>query len=87
METKELKLKIKKLLSEFLGVDVADINDDDEFIQDLQMEPTSLFDFQEKLKSEGVTASDIDFKEIANINDLIDTLEGASPNIDSDDSN
>lgn len=87
METKELKFKIKKLLSEFLGVEVGDINDDDDFIHDLQMEPASLFDFQEKLKSEGVTSIDIDFKEVVNINELLDALDGASSTTDSEELN
>lgn len=79
MDTKELNNKLKTILAEHLGVETADINDDDDFIADLQMEPTSIFDFQEMLESNGFEVSKIDFKEIHNLEDLIDSLEGAVP--------
>ena len=84
METKELKIKIKNILAQFLGVEIADINDDDDFVADLQMEPSSIFDFQEKLDSEGIDATEIDFKEVSTIDDLVDALEGASPDVTTD---
>lgn len=77
MENKELKGKIKKILAEFLGVEESDISDDDDFVTDLLMEPSSIFDFQEKLNASEIEAAHIDFKEIHSIDDLMDALEGA----------
>jgi hypothetical protein len=79
MDSKELKSKIKEILAQFLGVEPSDINDDDDFENDLQMEPSGIADFQEKLIAGGVEAEDIDFKAVSTIDGLIDALEGASP--------
>jgi hypothetical protein len=79
MESKELKSKIKNILANMLGVEMADINDDDDFSADLQMEPITIADFQEKLTNSGVDAEDIDFNEVSTISDLLDALEGVAP--------
>jgi len=85
MDTKETKNKIKDSLAEFLGVETADINDDDDFVADLQMEPTMISDFQEKLKSEGIDLSNVDFNEANSITELTDLVtDGVVANIDTE---
>lgn len=66
--------KIKLLLSEFLGTDAADINNDDSLREDLHMSPTDLTDFSQILTKNGFESDDIDLTEIETVTDLAEAL-------------
>ncbi len=66
--------KVKELLSEQIGVDPGDLNDEDYFVEDLHMTNADLTDFTHKLESSGADASDIDFAESETLGELLETL-------------
>lgn len=73
-ETGEITNLIKKELSDFLGIDVEDIEDDFSLIEDLHMKPTDLTDFQEVLTKKNFPTEKLDFTEIETVEDLVDFL-------------
>lgn len=73
-EATKLKIKVKRELADFLGVDLEDIDDDTSFRRDLHMSPANLTDFSELLKKAGFETDKIDFSEIEVFSDLFDQL-------------
>ena len=73
-ETNDVREKVKRILANFLGVDLEDIETETTFIEDLHMKPTDLTDFTVKLDEAGIDTTDVDFSEIETFGDLIDTL-------------
>jgi acyl carrier protein len=66
--------KIKKLLTEHLGVDPEEINEDDYFSDDLHMSATDLTDFTEILANSGFNTQTLDLTMIDTVGDLIEEL-------------
>ena len=73
-EEQELKDSIKKRLSEFLGIEPEDIEDDFSLTEDLHMKPTDLTDFTEILKEMDIDVNKLDFTEIETFSDLLEAL-------------
>ena len=73
-ETGEITNLIKKELSDFLGIEVEDIEDDFALVEDLHMKPTDLTDFQEILTKKNFPTEKLDFTEIETVEDLVDFL-------------
>lgn len=69
-----LQEQVKKLLSEYLGIDPKDLEEDDSFSEDLHMNPANLSDFIENLKKEGIDTSSVNLLEIKTLTDLIESL-------------
>ncbi len=72
-EDKQKRL-IKRLISERLGVEPDDINDDDSFKEDLHMDPIVLTDFTLNLAKNGFDVEALDFSEIDSLDDLYQIL-------------
>lgn len=72
-EDKQKRL-IKRLISERLGVEPDDINDDDSFKEDLHMDPIVLTDFTLNLAESGFDVEALDFSEIDSLDDLYQIL-------------
>lgn len=72
--TNPIALKIRQILSEHVGVEPADINDEDSFMDDLHMKPTELTDFLEVLTNEGIDTSDLDLSAVTTVSELIEAL-------------
>ncbi len=69
------KGKIKKLLADFLGVEVEDIDDDAFLSDELHLDPASLSDFIEILKNEGMElTSRVNLREIETFSDLVENI-------------
>lgn len=64
---------VKRELSDFLGIDPEDIEDDYLLTEELHMTPTDLTDFTEIL-SKKFDVSQLDFTEIETYSELIDYL-------------
>lgn len=73
-EEQKLKSKVKKVLAEYLGVDIDDLSDDDSLREDLHMGTVDINDFMESLKNQEVDTSTIDLSEIETIGDIIELL-------------
>ena len=73
-ETNKPKKDILALLAEHLGVEPEDLNEEDFFNDDLQMNPASMTDFIEKLSLKGHKTTGIDFAETETIADLLNAI-------------
>jgi len=74
-DTKEI---VKKALSEHLGIDPEDINDEDSFEHDLHMRASDVSDLIEILNSENIDTGKVDLMEIETVSDLVNALNGES---------
>lgn len=68
------KSKFLKLLADYQGVDVDDINMGDLFFEDLHMGPSEISDFMEKLSDEGFNTDKIDLESTHSVDDMIEIL-------------
>lgn len=73
-EYNDIKESVRKLLSDFLGIEPEDIEEDFSLTEDLHMKPTDLTDFMEILSSKGYDTESADFSEVETFSDLIDFL-------------
>ena len=73
-EYNDIKESVKKLLSDFLGIEPEDIEEDFSLTEDLHMKPTDLTDFMEILASKNYDIESVDFSEVETFSDLIDFL-------------
>src|SRR3989338_10565183 len=71
---KDVKTQIKKLLSEYLGVEPDDIDEEDSLVADLPMKPTDLTDFVEILDTRGLDISKLELTEIETVGELIEEV-------------
>lgn len=70
--------QVIKALSDHLGVEPEDINEEDSLEQDLHMRASDFSDFIESLPTKGIEVENIDLTEIETVSDLIDALGGES---------
>lgn len=68
------KNKIKKLLADFLGVEIEDINEDDLLRDDLHMGPVDITDFSHILSEEGLEIKHEDWQDIEVVSDIYDYI-------------
>ncbi len=73
-EYNEIKESVRKTLSDFLGIEPEDIEDDFSLTEHLHMKATDLTDFIEILNQKHFDTESIDFVEIETFSDLIDAL-------------
>ena len=66
--------KVKRELSDFLGIGIEDIEDDSDFVEDFHMSPTGMTDFMDILNKSGLETDQIELTEIENFTDLIEAL-------------
>lgn len=76
MNKEELKLKrnIIKLLSEFIGADPEDINDEDLLREDLHMGSVDLNDFLVVLENNNFSLLDLDIADVETVEELVEAL-------------
>jgi hypothetical protein len=76
METEALKLKVKvkSLLADFLGVEADDIKDEYSLTNDLHMTPADISDFLQILEENGIETAKINLAEIDTFDELIEYL-------------
>ncbi len=72
------KIQVKRELSDFLGIDMEDVEDDTVLTDDLHMDPTQLTDFMEILGKAGFATDDVDLTEVETFMDLIEALTAKS---------
>lgn len=73
-EENEIRHHVKKLISDFLGIEIGDMEDDFSLTEDLHMKPTDLTDFFIKLSDAGFNTDKLDIAQIETLEDLIDEL-------------
>lgn len=73
-DNKQLAVKIKNMLADFLGVEADDIKDEYFLASDLHMTPSDLTDFVETLKTEGIDTANLDLTQIETFEDLVEKL-------------
>lgn len=73
-EYNDINKSVKTKLSEFLGVDVEDIEDDFSLSEELHMTPADLTDFIQILSEMKFNVENLDFSEIETFSDLIEAL-------------
>jgi len=71
---KNIKQLIKGILSDHLGVEPQDLNDDDSFTDELHMGATEIADFVQSLSDANIDVSKIDFEETPTLGELLDYL-------------
>ncbi len=70
----EISKLIKNELSNLLGIEPDDIEDDFSLTEDLHMKPTDITDFIEILSNMNFATESLDFSEIETFSDLVDAL-------------
>lgn len=75
---KDIKDIVIKTLSDHLGVEPDDIDEEDSFEHDLHMRVSDLSDLMETLETVKMGTGNIDLTEIETVSDLIDALGGES---------
>jgi len=70
----EIKESVKRLLSDSLGIEPEDIEDDFSLTEDLHMKATDLTDFMQILAQKNFDTESIDFSEVETFSELIDAL-------------
>jgi hypothetical protein len=73
-ETNTVRQKVKRELSDFLGIGIEDIEDDSDFLEDFHMAATEMTDFMDILNKAGLDTERVDLIEIDNFSDLIEAL-------------
>ena len=69
-----IRQKVKRELSDFLGIGIEDIEDESDFSVDFHMSPTEMTDFMDILNKSGLETEGIDLANIECFSDLIDAL-------------
>ncbi len=73
---KDIKKEVLKALSDHLGVEPDDIEEEDSLTQDLHMRASDLSDFMETLQTLNIETEKVDLTKVETVNDLIDALAG-----------
>lgn len=73
-DNSDTKVLVKKALSDFLGIEPDDIEDDYSLTEDLHMKPTDLTDFMQILNRMNIRTDNLDFSEIETFSDLIESI-------------
>jgi acyl carrier protein len=73
---KDIKDQVLKGLSDQLGLEPEDINDEDSIYQDLHMQASDISDFMERLQSLNIETGSVNLTEIETVTDLLDALGG-----------
>lgn len=73
-ETNKIQQKVKRELSDFLGIGIEDIDDESDFSVDFHMSPTDMTDFMDILSKSGLDSEGLDLTEIECFSDLVDAL-------------
>lgn len=73
-EMNTIRQKVKRELSDFLGIGIEDIEDESDFSVDFHMSPTDMTDFIDILEKSGLDTAAVDLSEIESFSDLIDSL-------------
>jgi acyl carrier protein len=68
------KQKVKRELSDYLGIDASDVDDDSILAEDFHMKPNDLTDFMEILTTAGFDTSKIELTEIETFEDLVEAV-------------
>lgn len=68
------KQKIKRELSDYLGIEAEDVEDDSILSEDFHMMPNDLTDFMEILSTAGFDTSKIELTEIETFEDLVEAV-------------
>jgi acyl carrier protein len=66
--------KVKDILSKQLGTDPEDIGDDDSFSDHLNMRPSDISDFFNRLEENSIDTKNIDIEVIKTVGDIIEYL-------------
>ena len=67
-------IKVKKILTEHLGIEPDDIELNDSLTEDLHMKPSDIVDFTVGLSSKGIETDKIDLTSIETLGDLLESL-------------
>lgn len=70
----EIGERVKKLLTEHIGVGLEDIIDEDSFSEQLHMSPSDLVDFTKVLEKHGFNVDALDLTQVVSVGDLIEVL-------------
>ena len=73
-ETNTISQKIKRELSDFLGIGIEDIEEESDFIEDFHMSPTDMTDFMDILEKAGFETDSIDLTTIETFGDLLEAI-------------
>lgn len=73
-ETNTIQQKVKRELSDFLGIGIEDIEDESDFSADFHMSPTDMTDFIDILEKSGLDVEEVDLTNIDCFSDLIESL-------------
>ena len=65
---------VLQTLAEYLGIEPADIKDEDSLDSDLHMQPSDVSDFTEMLQGKNIDTTSLDLTAIETVNDLIEAL-------------
>lgn len=70
----KIDVKIKRLLAEFLGIEIEDMTDDDTFEDTYQMSAINITDFFELLEENDIVVPKDSIDEIETVGDLLEIV-------------
>jgi len=70
----EIEKKVKDILSEQLGTEPEDIENNDSFSDNLNMRPSDISDFFGRIEESSIDKKNIDIEEVQTVGDLIEYL-------------
>lgn len=68
------KEKLKRELADYLGIEMADVEDDSILAEDFHMKPNDLTDFMEILTVAGFDTAKVELTEIETFGDLVEAV-------------
>ena len=66
---------VKKILSEFLGIEKDDIENDDSLKEELHMTAADLSELKQIIEDENISTTNLDFTQIETVEELIENLD------------
>lgn len=73
-DTNNISQKIKRELSDFLGIGIDDIEEDSDFLEDFHMTASDMTDFMDILGKAGFETDTIDLTQIETFTDLLEAI-------------
>ncbi len=73
-ETNTISQKVKRELSDFLGIGIEDVEDESEFAADFHMSASDMTDFMDILNKAGFATENLDLTQIETFSDLIEEM-------------
>ncbi|MCH7730458.1 hypothetical protein IID21_02890 [Patescibacteria group bacterium] len=73
-ENETTETQVKKHLTDYIGVELEDIENEDSLAEDLHMSASDVSEFIERLGNQGLDTSSLVLEDIKSVSDLIESI-------------